>query len=868
MIEKPIQKKLRNISPLWIFTLLAFVLAGFLVFKSVTNAGEIITLNFKSAQGIQAGRTTIRYQGLEVGIIKKIILSDDLKSISAQTEIYPQAKQILRENTVFWIVSPRASIADGITGLDTLVSGNYIAVHPGDGESKYDFVAHEEPPVSAIDGTGLQLQLESVDLGSISTGAPIYYKKIRVGEVVSYKLDESKEGVITTVKIENEYASLVNSKSRFWSVSGIHADIGLSGVKVNVESLSSLLSGGISFDSPKDGESINSLQTFKLFESINETDRGVQVAIQLPDNHGIKNQHSPILYEGLEVGRLNGIEFDDNFKATQAKANIDPSMKWLLKSGTNFVIESPEISINGIKNATSLITGNTLSIHLGKGEFADKFTAKTTNDLLAENPDALVLHLKAENAAGLSEKTKIVYRGVEVGFIYATKLKKDAIDVTAVISPDYKHLIKSDTRFYEVGGVKGQVSAEGIKVEVPPLAEMVNKAISFTSEGKASIKKSFLLYQSQTHAKNAKAGMIGSQTLTLIANKLPSVSAGSPVMYKNFTVGKVEGFSLKNNHIEVKISIENRYKHFLKPNSVFWNHSGVDIKAGLTGVEIDTASLKSVIAGGISFDVIDGIEARKGQHRRLFESFKAAQNSGTQITLAADNTHGLRVGSEIRFQGVNVGQVISLVPDFQKDGVIIEATIFPEFAKKIVKSDTYFWAPTPKISISKAENLDSLFGAYIDVIPGQKGISHRFELHQTAEFNQALTLTLESESRGSVSVGTPILFRDFEVGSVTKVALGRFGDRVLIEVKVQRKYKHLVRQNTVFWNKSGLDVSIGLSGATIHSGTVESLIRGGISFATPETEKIDKPARMNQHFLLYKKQERDWDTWRTAIPSS
>nr|WP_306418244.1 MlaD family protein [Grimontia sedimenti] len=168
--------------------------------------------------------------------------------------------------------------------------------------------------------------------------------------------------------------------------------------------------------------------------------------------------------------------------------------------------------------------------------------------------------------------------------------------------------------------------------------------------------------------------------------------------------------------------------------------------------------------------------------------------------------------------------------------------------------------------MTKTENLDSLFGSYISVVPGKGDKRDNFPLHKSAEYSGGLSLVLESENRGSVSVGTPILFRDFEVGAVTAVRLGRFADRVLMEIKISDDYKHLVRNNTVFWNQSGVDVSIGITGANIRSGTLESILKGGIAFATPPGDKLAKPARSDQHFLLHKAPEEDWTSWRTAIP--
>ena len=130
----------------------------------------------------------------------------------------------------------------------------------------------------------------------------------------------------------------------------------------------------------------------------------------------------------------------------------------------------------------------------------------------------------------------------------------------------------------------------------------------------------------------------------------------------------------------------------------------------------------------------------------------------------------------------------------------------------------------------------------------------------------SIEFTLQAEKRGSVAVGTPVLFRDMEVGEVTDVRLGEFADRVVSTIRIQPQYAYLIRTNTVFWNTSGVDVSIGLAGASIKAGTLDSLVRGGISFATPEQPNLSPAAKKGQSFYLYPAAEDNWLKWRTAIP--
>jgi paraquat-inducible protein B len=164
------------------------------------------------------------------------------------------------------------------------------------------------------------------------------------------------------------------------------------------------------------------------------------------------------------------------------------------------------------------------------------------------------------------------------------------------------------------------------------------------------------------------------------------------------------------------------------------------------------------------------------------------------------------------------------------------------------------------------KNIQNLLSQSINVQPGDGKTQNQFVLHPNKKEIRGVTFTLQSESRGSISVGTPILYRDIEVGEVTKVSLGEFADRVVSTVVIDPDYAYLIRRNSVFWNTSGVDVSIGLSGANIKAGTLDSLVRGGITFATPEQTQLEPIAEPQQSFYLYSQAEDSWKTWRTAIP--
>ena len=185
----PDVKRNKGMSPLWLLPILAVILSGGLVVKAINDAGERIQIHFSDAQGLVAGRTTIRYHGLEVGMVRDIKLSDDLSNIYVEADIYPEATKLLSQDTLFWMVKPTASLS-GISGLDALVSGNYIAIQPGDesSEPQTEFTALERPPADIRAPSGLNITLRADDLGGISIGSQIVYRKIPIGDSIQLSI--------------------------------------------------------------------------------------------------------------------------------------------------------------------------------------------------------------------------------------------------------------------------------------------------------------------------------------------------------------------------------------------------------------------------------------------------------------------------------------------------------------------------------------------------------------------------------------------------------------------------------------------------------------------------------------------------------
>ncbi|MDE1314147.1 MlaD family protein [Vibrio aestuarianus] len=865
----PDVKRNKGISPLWILPILTMLLAGWLVTKAIHDAGERIQIYFSDAQGLVAGRTTIRYQGLEVGMVRDINLSEGLESIYVDADIYPEATQLLNDQTRFWLVKPTASLS-GISGLDALVSGNYIAIQPGNEGTSTDhnniFRALDNAPSDLQPDQGLIISLKARDLGGLSIGSQIVYKKIPIGEVFNYQLDKDAKSVIIQASVDDEYRHIITNESRFWNVSGIGASIGFEGVDVRLESLSALIGGSIAVDSPDGGEPVKQNTQFRLYRDLKTAGRGIPVKITLPDQHNIGSTGAPIMYRGIEVGQVTDLQLSQGRKQVVASAAIQPAFSDMLNSGSRFVLEEAKVSLSGVENIGNLIKGNYLTLVPGEGSKARSFTAIRQFEFNQSQAKSIAIKLIADSSYGLDVGTQILYRGIAVGSVIGVVLEQDHVALNTLIDEQYSSLIRSQSRFYITGSATAELTESGLNVSIPTAKQLLTGSISFVSEGSEKVHPEYHLYPSQSLAELARYNQSGSQVLTLLADELPPISQGSPLLYRNLQVGSVSGFKLTKDGVKIDVKIENQYRYLITNQTVFWNRSGVEVEASLAGVSVKAAPLKTLLQGGIAFDSLQGIDNKNNSLWKLYDSYEQARKYGQEVTLIADSSLGITEGTSIKYNNIVVGEVTSVTPDFQTGIITLKARIDPNYATDVARVDTHFWVAKTKIGLDGIENLQNLITSSIEVRPGTGKPNYQFKLEKQPKQETGVEFTLQSERRGSVTEGTPVLYREMEVGVVTHVKLGDFADRVIFTVEIQKPFAYLVRNNSVFWNVSGVDVSIGLSGANIKTGTIDSIVRGGITFATPEQKQLQPIAKQGQAFYLYPAATPEWTQWRTAIP--
>jgi paraquat-inducible protein B len=231
----------------WAVPIVAAVIGISLLIRNWENAGPRITISFLSGEGVQVGKTLVKYRDVTVGRVSAVGLSADHQTVVVSADFSKDAASLLKADTQFWIVRPRIGVGS-VSGLDTLLSGVYIGMKTGAATLRErQFVGLENPPALSHGPRGRELQLHAARAGSLAIGAPIYFRQFQVGRVIDENLlgDGSTR---VTVFVEAPYDGFVKPVTRFWNASGIDVRLGADGLNVQTESLAAVLAGGIAFD--------------------------------------------------------------------------------------------------------------------------------------------------------------------------------------------------------------------------------------------------------------------------------------------------------------------------------------------------------------------------------------------------------------------------------------------------------------------------------------------------------------------------------------------------------------------------------------------------------------------------------------------
>ncbi len=362
----------RVFSIIWVVPIIALVIGGWLIYKSMSEKGPVITITFENADGLEAGKTLVKFKDVQVGKVSAIELLDDLSGVVLTVEMQKNAEKYMTDKTQFWVV--RARVAAGeISGLGTLFSGAYIGCYPSlKGKQTRKFTGLEKPPVMTLGVPGGNFTLRSETLGSLDVGSPVFYRGLKVGQVVEYHFDEASEAILLKVFINAPFHEKVRAGSRFWNASGIDLTLNASGIKMDTQSLVSIMLGGIAFDLPQDAQSTSQTQakentTFLLYDnrdSSKEEIYTVKTYYLMYFDQTVRglSPGAPVEIRGIKVGEVVKIEL--KYDAINQDFRIPV-----------LVMIEPE-RMNALVIDKDTITGKKMEEAIKTGEFAKNRTIR------------------------------------------------------------------------------------------------------------------------------------------------------------------------------------------------------------------------------------------------------------------------------------------------------------------------------------------------------------------------------------------------------------------------------------------------------------------------------------------------------------
>ena len=729
------------------------------------DVGVPIILRFKNIEALQEGHTRIKFQGQTIGNIGTFSYDEETHEVIALANVDPVIENALTDNTQFWVVKPSMSLLR-ISGLDALIQGNYIEMRASPGKPEREFsVADSVPPLS-VSVPGLHIYIETDDLGSIAKDVPLYYKNIPVGNIEGFELIDDARKVRVKAFIKPEFAYLVKQHSRFYNVSGLTIKGGVSGIKIKTESLSTLISGGIAFYTPDynpdaqeaDVPSKNG-DTFKLYEDFDDAKAGIKISLIFDTATGLSEGSTKIIYKGLVLGIVKKIIPNKNNETVTASITLDPIADGSLVEDTRFWMVKAKISMGGIKNMGTLLSGDYITFRIGDSKKKTR-TFKVTQSRPPFDYNRPGLHLKINNP------------------------------------------------------------------------------------------------------------------------ELGSVSIGSPVMYQRIKIGDVQDYELAGDRksINILIHIWPQYEDLVTSQSRFYNASGFQIDAGFSGIKIRTESFESIIKGGIALynehKVKSASKTKKisnGTFFRLFNDFTAARRNAFYVRVQFSETKGLSFGSKVKYRGIDVGEVESIDLNEKKPGTVWVTLELDSVIKSELGRKSSFWVSQAKLGLARTENLDTLVkGSYINVQPVKGKRTDSFiGLEEKPLLSHSLhdfTVNLTGSRLSSITVGDPVYYRQVKVGEVIGYELADTADQILIYLRIRNRFKPLIRENSKFWHASGVAMDISLFGTSkIRTESFESILSGGIAFATPDNERMGRMLPSGSFFVLHDEPKPDWIQWNPII---
>ncbi len=456
--------------------------------RTARASGSPLHISFDDGRGILAGQTPLCYLGQPIGLVEEVRADPLGGRIETEARLEPGYEALRDSDTVFAIVRPRISL-EGISGLDTILGGIYIECIPGaSGHSADKFagrsVTEEEWTRAQSENEGLTLTLWAKDIPTLGKGAPVLYRGLTVGAVKEKTLDENRQPVLR-IAIRKEYAAAVRANARFWRLPATSVQAGPGVLKASLASIETLLQGGIAFDVfDAPAEVAPSLTRFELLPD-EAVARATSPAIHITfeNGQGLLAGQTQLRHLGVPVGIVESAQALDG--KVRVIAHLDPGNDALRRAGATFTLVRPQISLKGISGLETLVSGVFIDCAPGGAHkpLAQNFVGRSTATAASADEKAGLEIVVTATTTSIGVDAPVYYRGVAVGKVLRKTLASDGRSVGLVVAIDspYTALIRANTRFWNVSGLRASLGFLALHIQTPPVGSILNGGLAFAT---------------------------------------------------------------------------------------------------------------------------------------------------------------------------------------------------------------------------------------------------------------------------------------------------------------------------------------------------------------------------------------------------
>jgi paraquat-inducible protein B len=674
-----------RISWAWLFPILAALAAGWLFWSDWKSQGPEIEIEFAAAPGIEPGKTNLVYRGVVAGTVKSVLLDGKLQKVVVSVRLKAFASKLAKEGTLFWIDQPVIGLGR-TSGIESLIQGNSLKARIGSGPPARHFIGSEVVPLSQLEEPGLILTLRSVAAPFLDRGSPIYYRGVIIGAVRGKALDSNRKPVLS-IMVEKQFADLVHSNSRFWSLPAAAVKLGAGTLQIDLGGLKALLLGAVTMDCfSEPGTAAKQGDEFDL--CANEFAArvgGSPIHVTFAEGFGLSPGITELRYLGVPVGLVESVAADLSTGKIDATVRLAAGYESLRGEGASFTLVRPRVTLEGISGIETLIAGIYIDCVPGDASRpADRFIGRNSTEAMAQEK-GLTVSLHAKEIPTIEKGSPVLLRGIIVGTVRDKTFDKDnAPSLTLMIRREFAGTLTANAKFWRVPATSVVAGPGVLNVEVSSIQTLWKGGVEFDVFGApGEPAKEGAQFELFANERTARAGSPPIHIEFLNGQGL--LAGQTQLRYLGIPVGIVEDVKPVEGKVLVTARLDPGYDMLRRKGSGF---SLVRPRISLQGV----SGLETLVSGVY-------IECTPGAQGPVADRFcgvslqvaedEVAERAGFEIEIQTPST-SIDVNAPVLYRGVQVGKILRKVLATDGASVGLIASIDRQHAS-LLRDNTQFW---------------------------------------------------------------------------------------------------------------------------------------------------------------------------------